>query len=82
MRIVQISDTHLSHLGGPTNDNFEQLIPFINDELAPDLVVHSGDVLIADPDLAADRDIARELLRSCSWSARCCLMLSTRSVKL
>jgi len=62
VRIVQISDTHLSHLGGPTNDNFEQLIPFINDELAPDLVVHSGDVLIADPDLAADRDIARELL--------------------
>jgi 3',5'-cyclic AMP phosphodiesterase CpdA len=62
MRIVQISDTHLSHLGGPTNDNLEQLIPFINDELAPDLVVHSGDVLIADPDLAADRDIARELL--------------------
>ena len=62
MRIVQISDTHLSHLGGPTNDNLELLIPFINDELAPDLVVHSGDVLIADPDLAADRDIARELL--------------------
>jgi 3',5'-cyclic AMP phosphodiesterase CpdA len=62
MRIVQISDTHLSHLGGPTNDNLERLIPFVNDQLRPDLVVHSGDVLIADPDSAADRAAARELL--------------------
>jgi 3',5'-cyclic AMP phosphodiesterase CpdA len=62
MRIVQISDTHLSHQGGPTNDNLERLIPFVNDELAPDLVVHSGDVLIANPDSAADRDTARGLL--------------------
>ena len=62
MRLVQISDTHLSHLGGPTNDNLERLIPFVNDHLRPDLVVHSGDVLIANPDSAADRDTARELL--------------------
>ena len=62
MRIVQISDTHLSHRGGPTNDNLARLIPFVNEELRPDLVVHSGDVLIADPDSAADRDTARDLL--------------------
>jgi 3',5'-cyclic AMP phosphodiesterase CpdA len=62
VRIVQISDTHLSHLGGPTTDNLERLIPFVNDGLRPDLVVHSGDVLMADPDVAADRDAARDLL--------------------
>jgi 3',5'-cyclic AMP phosphodiesterase CpdA len=70
MRIVQISDTHLSHLGGPTYDNLERLIPFVNDELAPDLVVHSGDVLIANPDSAADRDTARELLSRISAPIR------------
>jgi 3',5'-cyclic AMP phosphodiesterase CpdA len=62
MRIVQISDTHLSHLGGIPTRNLELLITFINNELRPDLVVHTGDVLIADPDSAADRDAARELL--------------------
>ena len=70
MRIVQISDTHLSHLGGPTNDNLGRLIPFVNDELRPDLVVHSGDVLIADPDSAADRSTARELLSRISAPLR------------
>jgi 3',5'-cyclic AMP phosphodiesterase CpdA len=62
MRIVQISDTHLSHLGGITNRNFERIVTFINDDLRPDLVVHSGDVLILNPDSAADRGTARELL--------------------
>ena len=62
MRIVQISDTHLSHRGGITNRNCERLISFINDELRPDLVVHTGDVSMLDPDSAADRDTARELL--------------------
>jgi 3',5'-cyclic AMP phosphodiesterase CpdA len=70
MRIVQISDTHLSQLGGPTNDNLERLIPFVNDELAPDLVVHSGDVMIANPDSAADRDTARGLLARISAPLR------------
>jgi 3',5'-cyclic AMP phosphodiesterase CpdA len=70
MRIVQISDTHLSHLGGPTNDNLGRLVPFVNDELRPDLVVHSGDVLIADPDSAADRATARELLSRISAPLR------------
>jgi len=64
MRIVQISDTHLSHLGGVTSRNAERLIAFVNDELRPDLVVHSGDVLILDPDSAADRTAARALLDS------------------
>lgn len=62
MRIVQISDTHNTHLGGVTNQNLGRLITFINDELRPDLVVHTGDVSILSPDLAADRETARELL--------------------
>jgi 3',5'-cyclic AMP phosphodiesterase CpdA len=62
MRIVQVSDTHLTHRGGVTNQNFERLAAFINDELHPDLVVHTGDVSILSPDSAADRETARELL--------------------
>jgi 3',5'-cyclic AMP phosphodiesterase CpdA len=62
MRIVQISDTHLSHLGGTGNRNFAELAAFINDELRPDLVIHTGDVSILDPDSDADRKTARELL--------------------
>jgi 3',5'-cyclic AMP phosphodiesterase CpdA len=62
MRIVQISDTHLSHRGGIGNRNFEELAAFINDQLRPDLVVHTGDVSILDPDSGADRQAARELL--------------------
>jgi 3',5'-cyclic AMP phosphodiesterase CpdA len=60
--IVQISDTHLSHRGGVTNHNCERLIRFINEDLRPDLVVHTGDVSMLDPDSAADRDTARGLL--------------------
>ena len=48
MRIVQISDTHLSHRAGIGNRNFEELAAFINDQLRPDLVVHTGDVSILD----------------------------------
>jgi 3',5'-cyclic AMP phosphodiesterase CpdA len=63
LRIVQISDTHLSHRGGVTNRNCERLIRFVNEDLRPDLVVHTGDVSMLDPDSAADRSTARDLLR-------------------
>jgi len=62
MRLVQISDTHLSHLGGPANDNLERLIPFVNDELRPDLVVHSGDVLMANPETVPEQVGGRPVL--------------------
>ena len=61
MRIVQISDTHLSAGGGVTAANFEQLIRFVDDVLAPDLVVNTGDVIMADPDRQEDRRAARQL---------------------
>jgi 3',5'-cyclic AMP phosphodiesterase CpdA len=70
MRIVQISDTHLTHRGGIGNRNFEELAAFINDELRPDLVVHTGDVSILDPDSDADRANARDLLELISAPLR------------
>ncbi|MDD1478502.1 MULTISPECIES: metallophosphoesterase family protein [unclassified Arthrobacter] len=62
MKIVQITDTHLSHLGGVSNENFQQLARFINDQLRPDVVVHSGDILILNPDNDADRAAAKQAL--------------------
>ena len=62
MRIVQLSDTHISHLGGVPAENLSIVIDHLNRELRPDLVVHTGDVVIANPDSAADRDRARRLL--------------------
>jgi 3',5'-cyclic AMP phosphodiesterase CpdA len=61
MRIVQISDTHISHLGGVTSSNFSHLVDFVNDELRPDLIVNSGDVSILTPDSPDDRETARSL---------------------
>ncbi len=62
MRIVQLSDTHISHLGGVPAENLSLLADHLNHEVRPDLVVHTGDVVIADPDSAPDRDAARRLL--------------------
>lgn len=62
MKLVQISDTHVTHRGGITNENFERVARFINTELRPDLVVHTGDVVILNPDDAADRETARDLM--------------------
>jgi 3',5'-cyclic AMP phosphodiesterase CpdA len=59
MRIVQISDTHLSHLGGVMCDNFSLLVDFVNDVLKPDLVVNSGDLVILSPDSSEDREAVR-----------------------
>ncbi|MFT4305693.1 MAG: metallophosphoesterase [Microbacterium sp.] len=61
MRIIQISDTHISHLGGSTAENAERIVEFVN-ALEPDLVVHTGDIVILDPDVDADRDAASAVL--------------------
>ena len=62
MRIIQLSDTHVSHLGGIPAENLSLLADHLNREIRPDLVVHTGDVVIADPDSAPDRDAASRLL--------------------
>jgi 3',5'-cyclic AMP phosphodiesterase CpdA len=61
MHIVQISDTHISHFGGVTSENFDLLVDFVNNELRPDLVVNSGDVSILTPDIADDRELAHKM---------------------
>lgn len=62
MKIVQISDTHLTHRDGVTGENFLRLVDHVNTVLRPDLVVHTGDLVIVDPDDAADRARAHELM--------------------
>jgi 3',5'-cyclic AMP phosphodiesterase CpdA len=62
MKIVQISDTHLTAAGGPTEDAFRLLARHLDEDVHPDLVVHSGDIQVLDPDDAADRARSRELL--------------------
>ena len=62
MRIVQFSDTHISRLGGTPSENMSLLVDFLNEELRPDLVIHTGDVVILNPDSPDDRQAARQLL--------------------
>lgn len=62
MKIVQISDTHLTHTGGPTEDGFRLLVKHLNEEVRPDLVVHSGDIMVLHPDDAADRTHSKALV--------------------
>ena len=60
VRVVQISDTHLSaELGAPSN--WDALTRWLRAD-QPDLVVHSGDIVLEDPDDAADRAFAASLL--------------------
>jgi 3',5'-cyclic AMP phosphodiesterase CpdA len=61
VRIVQISDTHLSHHGGVTTVNLRLIAAWVNDVLRPDLIVNTGDVVAASPDQPLDRDWAREV---------------------
>ncbi|MEU7818659.1 metallophosphoesterase [Pseudonocardia sp. NPDC049154] len=62
MKIVQISDTHLTAAGGPTEEGFRILARHLNSDVRPDVVVHSGDIQVLHPDDAADRSRSRELL--------------------
>lgn len=61
MKIVQISDTHISHRGGPTTENFRRLTEHLNEVVRPDLIINSGDVVVIHPDNTNDRAHAREL---------------------
>jgi 3',5'-cyclic AMP phosphodiesterase CpdA len=61
MRIIQFSDTHISHLGGVGYANTERLVDYLNQVAAPDLAINTGDVVILDPDAADDRDAAMRI---------------------
>jgi 3',5'-cyclic AMP phosphodiesterase CpdA len=58
LRIIQFSDTHISHLGGLGHGNTERLVGYLNEVAEPDLVINTGDVVILDPDAAEDRESA------------------------
>src|SRR5215475_1729377 len=62
LRVVQISDSHLSGRGGVTRSNLRRLVRFINEELRPECVVHSGDVIALQPGTASDFRAARAIL--------------------
>jgi 3',5'-cyclic AMP phosphodiesterase CpdA len=47
--LLQVSDTHLAPLGGPPLRNWERVISHVAED-PPDLVVHTGDLLLHEPD--------------------------------
>jgi 3',5'-cyclic AMP phosphodiesterase CpdA len=61
MRMVQISDTHLSRWDGALRRNFRAVAHFVNTVLEPDLVIHTGDVVMSNPDADDDYAAAKEL---------------------
>lgn len=71
MRIVQISDTHITHLGGLTTRHLERAIEFVNESIRPDLIIHTGDLVALDADEAADRRAVRRLLAALEAPVRC-----------
>jgi 3',5'-cyclic AMP phosphodiesterase CpdA len=62
MRIIQISDTHLSAMKAHFADNWPPLVRWIERE-QPDLVIHSGDVTIDGAGVEDDMAHAARLLR-------------------
>jgi 3',5'-cyclic AMP phosphodiesterase CpdA len=57
IRIVQVSDTHLSETHAYFMDNFDVFVAEM-DALQPDLIVHTGDVTFNGPDRPADFSFA------------------------
>jgi len=62
LRIVQISDTHLSETHGYFLDNFDVLVAEM-EALKPDLIIHTGDVSFNGPARPADLAFAAAQLR-------------------
>lgn len=58
-RVVQVSDTHLSHLTG-VPASVRTLLDWIDAD-PPDLLIHSGDIVYDDPDDDDDRAFARRV---------------------
>ena len=61
LRIVQISDTHLSHRRAYAVPNVTAILDWLEQD-PPDLVVHTGDITADDPDDAEEAAFARRLL--------------------
>jgi len=63
MRLIQISDTHLSPGKAHFADNWAPLVGWIAEQ-RPDLVIHTGDVTVDGADVEEDLRYAAELMRS------------------
>jgi 3',5'-cyclic AMP phosphodiesterase CpdA len=61
VRIIQFSDTHISHFGGVGHGNAERLVGYLNEVAQPDLAVNTGDIVILDPDSDEDREAAMRI---------------------
>lgn len=59
MRIVQITDTHLSPTKSHFNSNWAPLVAWI-EEQKPDLIIHTGDLTVDGADMEADLAFCRE----------------------
>lgn len=70
MRMVQISDTHLSRWDGPLHCNFRAVAHFVNAVLKPDIVINTGDVILSNPDADEDYAAAEKLHRLISAPVR------------
>ena len=62
MRIIQISDTHLSPGTAHFTDNWAPLARWIGEQ-SPDLVIHTGDVTVDGADVTEDLRYTAELMR-------------------
>jgi 3',5'-cyclic AMP phosphodiesterase CpdA len=62
MRIIQISDTHLSPGKAHFADNWAPLARWIAEQ-RPDLVIHTGDVTVDGAEVEADMQYAADLMR-------------------
>jgi 3',5'-cyclic AMP phosphodiesterase CpdA len=62
MRIIQISDTHLSPGKAHFTDNWAPLVRWIGEQ-RPDLVIHTGDVTVDGADVTEDLRYTAELMR-------------------
>ena len=60
-RVVQISDTHLSPIRAYNQSTMRAVLAWLQAD-PPDLVVHTGDIVIDDPDDVADRSFAHDLM--------------------
>jgi len=70
MKLLQITDTHLSPSKPHFNDNWEPLARWIAD-LAPDLVVHTGDLSVDGADHDEDLAFSVELIRRLPMPVLC-----------
>ncbi len=60
MRVVQITDTHLSPEHHDARAAFAKAVEHLAAD-PPDLIVNTGDIVFEDPDSVVDRDFARRL---------------------